>query len=554
MIQSVTVVNHESKTFEFLLNDISESGLYISNIEGLGYPSSTISSSETFNNAVSIYSNTVKQPRNIVITFGISEFGFNTVEQARELIYIMFPSMTELYMEFESDEKILNITGYVENITPIIFDQKESVQVSIICPNHYFYSGGKISISSEDIFDYFQFTEWFEQLIVSDHLGQEIYALMKPPISELYPDNEFYRWVKGYSRFKNPTGFEIILKREKDEEMDLIRSFNSFTLEYDDGVIVSDSKGIPYSEFAIGDYNLTKNRFVNVNILLTNDYEDQDIYEVDENGNKTSILKEVIIDGDFPVFKVGYNIIKSKLMGVIKVETEERFMLDSDVARYHHPDQYHNRAWEVLIPENSYYMEIDMLINSTREYIGHLTVTSDTLPEVESTLPIHPDIDQEGNPHEVVSYYKIPTYSLNSENIKDHYSAGIYMTRSDKKQNNPNEYKEGDYYYTIWFKIGYKMTYYEYNNVLDYVAEKPTGKIYTLNVEIKDVQVPNILEKMYKEFKSDAHSVSSTSIGFRFVLYRKLSNPLNLKSYVYEYGNIENHNIIVRYDEMFDAF
>lgn len=138
MIQSVTVVNHESKTFEFLLNDISESGLYISNIEGLGYPSATVSNSETFNNAVSIYGNTVKQPRNIVITFGISSFGFNTVEQARELIYEMLPSSTELYMEFKSDEKIRNIIGYVENITPIIFDQKESVQVSIICPNPYF--------------------------------------------------------------------------------------------------------------------------------------------------------------------------------------------------------------------------------------------------------------------------------------------------------------------------------------------------------------------------------------------------------------------------------
>lgn len=555
MIQSVTVVNHESKTFEFLLNDISESGLYISNIEGLGYPSATISNSETFNNAVSIYGNTVKQPRNIVITFGVSSFGFNTVEQARELIYEMLPSSTELYMEFKSDEKIRNIIGYVENITPIIFDQKESVQVSIICPNPYFYSGGKVEISSDNAYKNFQFTEWFEQLGNVGDNGTS-YLLIEKPIDKLPSLDETYKIVEGYSRFENPTGYELLIENtgfdwdsigESYENWLGTYSFNKVIIEYSGGTIVIDPKGdIPFSKIGNPDY---LNFFDNKKILITNDYDDQNIYEVDENGIKKSILDILVIEGDFINLNVGYNIIKTSMYGVAPKITENRYTIWGIDDENRLINSKEGNAWYVYMKSDFYYDIIDMFSSESDAYLGSLIVTSSDFSEVKSDERWDTEEDEYGNEYAVFSYYKLPKTTGGGRIY------GIYVTRNEEKQGNANEFEENGYYYTIWLKTVYQGT--AASSEIDFVKETPVTKIFnTLSVELINRQGDDVLYRMFYNFNMENYTGPTyrEQIKFSHNFHYRLDNPLNKTSYILAYGNINNFSVQEKYDEMFDAF
>lgn len=544
MIQSVTVVNHESKTFEFLLNDIYESGLYISNIEGLGYPSSSISSSETFNTSVSVYGKTTKQPRNIVITFGISNWGASSVEQARHLIYNMFPSDMELYMEFKSDERLYNIRGYVENVTPIIFNSEESVQVSIICPNPYFYSGGKIEITSDDHLANFQFTEWFEQLHVYKHLTKDMYMIVREPISMLYDDHVLNRWVECYSKFKNPTGFEITIERPN------LDSFNRVVVEYSEGKIVIGEGDIPLSKL-----DESENAFVGKSILIVNDLNDQNIYEVDSEGKRTSLLDRSIIDGDFINLKVGRNIISAELFGIFMKEIEERLekvgTISDDLI-----SSYQYNAWVVHMDRNSYVDEIDMFSNSSDTYLGRLTVTSIDLPQqIDDQYLPPPDITEDGKEISINAYYTMPKF------VKDTRVYGIYVTRSKEEQHNVGEIKEGDYFYTIWLKTADAAM----NTNVDFKNNTPSDKINSLNVELKDGQRDDLLLQLYANFGGDSGNppydpeagifiYADEQIKFNHSFYDRLDNPLNKETYVKTYGNINDFKIIARYDEMFDAF
>lgn len=64
----------------------------------------------------------------------------NGVEASRHRSYKYFPSKKKLTLEFETDERIVVIDGYVESNDPTIFSKDEYSQISILCPEPYFRS------------------------------------------------------------------------------------------------------------------------------------------------------------------------------------------------------------------------------------------------------------------------------------------------------------------------------------------------------------------------------------------------------------------------------
>jgi hypothetical protein len=141
MINSITVTNHLNESLKLDLRFPEKSGFLIQNIEGLGPPKATINSAELSIMDGSIYNSARALSRNIVLTLILLEKP--DIETIRQLSYKYFPIKKRIKLLIETDNRLAEIYGYVESNEPVIFSRQETTQISIICPNPYFYSSGK---------------------------------------------------------------------------------------------------------------------------------------------------------------------------------------------------------------------------------------------------------------------------------------------------------------------------------------------------------------------------------------------------------------------------
>lgn len=140
MIKSVTVINHLNEKLKLELMRPEKSGFAVTKIEGLGPVKADIHTVEVSSRDGSSYNSARANQRNIVVYL---KFLFqNSIEDVRHKSYRYFPVKKPITLIFETDNRTLGIDGYVEANDPDIFSNSEGAQISIICPNPYFYSAG----------------------------------------------------------------------------------------------------------------------------------------------------------------------------------------------------------------------------------------------------------------------------------------------------------------------------------------------------------------------------------------------------------------------------
>lgn len=141
MIKSVTVTNYlgDSKVLE--LANPEPSGFVITSIEGLGPVKSNINTTDLASNDGALYNSARLETRNIV--FDIVFLEHSTIEETRQLTYKYFPIKKPVTLVFKVDNREAMTLGYVESNEPTIFSEREGCQISIICPDPYFYSTGE---------------------------------------------------------------------------------------------------------------------------------------------------------------------------------------------------------------------------------------------------------------------------------------------------------------------------------------------------------------------------------------------------------------------------
>lgn len=138
MINSMTVINYLGESITLELGFPEKSGFLIQKIEGLVPGKATINTSTLAGSDGSIYNSAVLPERNIVISL---KYLFKpTIETVRQLSYKYFPIKKWVTLVFETDNRLCEISGVVESNEPDIFSKEESAQISIICPDPYFYS------------------------------------------------------------------------------------------------------------------------------------------------------------------------------------------------------------------------------------------------------------------------------------------------------------------------------------------------------------------------------------------------------------------------------
>lgn len=145
MIKKVIVTNYLGESIEFELGAPEKTGLYIKSIDGLGPGKASINTTNIASDDGSIFNSARSEQRNIVLTLGCLQVDgvTKTIEDARQLTYKYFPKKKPLKFYILTDNRELEITGYTESNNPNIFSDKETVQISIICPDPLFYSSGE---------------------------------------------------------------------------------------------------------------------------------------------------------------------------------------------------------------------------------------------------------------------------------------------------------------------------------------------------------------------------------------------------------------------------
>ena len=169
MIKSITVTNYLGDSIKLELRRPEQSGFLIKSVSGLGPSKANINTTEVSINDGSLFNSARLNQRNIVFDFiFVESINRESIEDIRQKSYKYFPIKKNVDLLIETDNRIVKTTGYVESNEPNIFSSQEGAQISIICPDPYFYSTEKTVTIFSGIEPLFEFP--FENNSLTDNL------------------------------------------------------------------------------------------------------------------------------------------------------------------------------------------------------------------------------------------------------------------------------------------------------------------------------------------------------------------------------------------------
>lgn len=146
MIRSITVTNYLGDSIKLDLARPEQSGFVVTSVTGLGAGKANINMTEVITNDGGLFNSSRLPSRNIVIS--LKYLWRDSIEDVRQLSYKYFPIKKKLTLLIETDNRKAEIEGYTETNEPTIFSKNEGSDISIVCPNPYFYSAGKDGINT----------------------------------------------------------------------------------------------------------------------------------------------------------------------------------------------------------------------------------------------------------------------------------------------------------------------------------------------------------------------------------------------------------------------
>lgn len=138
MIKTVTVTNYLGESLTLELSNPFDIGINVRSIEGIGPPKGNVNYTEIASGDGGQFNSARASIRNITMQLGLMPVP--TVEEARHRVYKYFPLDQQVTLRFETDKRLCEITGWVEECEPDIFSDDEVIDISIVCPDPYFYS------------------------------------------------------------------------------------------------------------------------------------------------------------------------------------------------------------------------------------------------------------------------------------------------------------------------------------------------------------------------------------------------------------------------------
>lgn len=160
MIYSLAVTNFLGDRIRLELGKPGNTGFLVKSITGLGPVKANVNTTEVATNDGSMFNSARLSQRNIVIqmVFVNSIYG-EDIEEIRQKSYKYFPIKKNVELVIETDNRYVRTTGYIESNEPDIFSKQEGAQISIICPDPYFYS---VSEDGDNVTDFYSIDPMFE--------------------------------------------------------------------------------------------------------------------------------------------------------------------------------------------------------------------------------------------------------------------------------------------------------------------------------------------------------------------------------------------------------
>jgi predicted phage tail component-like protein len=160
MIYSLAVTNFLGDRIRLELGKPENTGFLIKSITGLGPVKANVNTTEVATNDGSMFNSARLSQRNIVIqmVFVNSIYG-EDIEEIRQKSYKYFPIKKSVELVIETDNRYVRTTGYIESNEPDIFSKQEGTQISIICPDPYFYSASE---DGDNVTDFYSIDPMFE--------------------------------------------------------------------------------------------------------------------------------------------------------------------------------------------------------------------------------------------------------------------------------------------------------------------------------------------------------------------------------------------------------
>lgn len=155
MIYSLTVTNSLGESLTFELSNPLASGYAIKQIDGVGTPDMNVNATPYGIGDGSAFGSVKAEYR--LITIILYPLAKPTVETTRQKLYKFFQVKKEIVLSFNTENRILTASGYVQKIEPSIFDNPESISIEVKCLNPYFYKLSKDDSKFYGIIPKFQF-------------------------------------------------------------------------------------------------------------------------------------------------------------------------------------------------------------------------------------------------------------------------------------------------------------------------------------------------------------------------------------------------------------
>lgn len=167
MIRSITIRNHLGNSVKLELTRPDLSGFIIKSMDGLGPTKANINTTDIATNDGSIFNSSRLDKRNITLNLEFFQTDTESIEDIRQKTYKYFPINQRVYITVETDNHTLETEGYIETNEPYIFSKNEGTNISIICPDPFFYSKNIVETVFSGVEPLFEFPFSNESLTTS---------------------------------------------------------------------------------------------------------------------------------------------------------------------------------------------------------------------------------------------------------------------------------------------------------------------------------------------------------------------------------------------------
>jgi hypothetical protein len=250
MITKIQVTNADNEVLEMSLRNPGNTGFLLLDVDGLEPAKANINMINMATDDGGRFNYANLNSKNIVFTIAlVPDYSMlETLEDLRQDSYRYFPIKKQVKVEVFSENRSVEIYGYIESNSIDIFTNKVITQISIVCPSPYFRSLGEGIFNFNGEIDMFEFPFSNESLVTN---LIEVSAISNVILSNVFYEGDvetgFLIKIHAIGAVENISIFNETTKESLIINTDVIELIMEGPIEAGDDIIISTVKGSKYA-------------------------------------------------------------------------------------------------------------------------------------------------------------------------------------------------------------------------------------------------------------------------------------------------------------------